>query len=654
MKKNKVSKKKNKNVASKLADKGSNSFMLILFVLIAIAATFFSYTPLKKNSLVNIDDDKYITNNPDIRKLDSEHLSLLLTRDYEGNYHPVTMLSFALNYSKGELNPQIYLYTNFFFHLCNVLLVFIFVWRLTGQPATSFISSILFGIHPLHVEAVAWASERKDVLYCFFFLFSLITYIQYLKKSNWAYFIISIILFALSLLSKAMAVPLAVVIVFLDLFYSRKFTRRLIWEKVPFFVLAIIVGIIAIRAQRVQDVTPGNSHWTFLDRLVLASHNFVNYLIQFIAPHDLSVFYPYPGELKFYHWLSFGLIILLSTVFIYFIIKKYPFTASQKIYLFGSLFFVVNIFLVLQILPVGNAIMADRYTYVSYIGLFIMIGYFFQRLTLKFRNYKNIFYGALGIYLLFLAVFSYGRTAIWHDSFTLWKETIKKHPSAIAYVNMGLANQTVDIEEAYKDFKKASEIDSNYALAWNNMGAVQLFKKEYGEAIQNLNRAISLNPNFLYSYGARGQAKFDTGDFQGALADYDQFILRFQENAGIYFMRGKTKYNLKDYKSAIEDFTKAIEIDMSAESLNLHLYYNQRAIAKGQDGQFDSAIEDYKKAIGIVPGYALAYYNLGNLEYYVGEKTKDATKKTEGCAHLKRASELGNRQASIDIDRFCK
>ena len=219
---------------------------------------------------------------------------------------------------------------------------------------------------------------------------------------------------------------------------------------------------------------------------------------------------------------------------------------------------------------------------------------------------------------------------------------------------MGLANEKGDVEEAYKDFKKASELDSNYALAWNNMGAVHLFKKEYGEAIQNLSRAISLNPNFLYSYGARGQAKFDTGDFQGALADYDQFILRFQENAGIYFMRGKTKYNLKDYKSAIEDFTKAIEIDMSAESLNLHLYYNQRAIAKGQDGQFDSAIEDYKKAIGIVPGYALAYYNLGNLEYYVGEKTKDATKKTEGCAHLKRASELGNRQASIDIDRFCK
>ena len=654
MKKNKISKKKDINAASKLADKGSNSFILVLFVLIAIAATFFSYNPLKKNSLVNIDDDKYITNNPDIRKLDSEHLSLLLTRDYEGNYHPVTMLSFALNYSKGELNPQIYLYTNFFFHLCNVLLVFIFVWKLTGQPATSFISSILFGIHPLHVESVAWASGRKDVLYCFFFLFSLITYIQYLKKKNWRYFIISIILFALSLLSKAMAVPLAVVIVFLDLFYSRKFTRLLIWEKLPFLVLAIIAGIIAIQAQQVQDLTPQNAYWTFLDRTALASHNFINYLIQLIAPHDLSIFYPYPDGLKFYHWLSFGLVILLIAVFMYFCIKKYPFTASQKIYFFGFLFFLINIFLVLQILPVGNAVMADRYTYVSYIGLFILIGFFFQKLSLKFKNYKNIIYGALGIYLLFLAVFSYERTKQWHDSFTLWKETIKKHPSAIAYVNMGLANEKADVEEAYKDFKKASEIDSNYALAWNNMGAVHLFKKEYDEAIQNLNRAISLNPNFLFSYGARGQAKFDTGDFEGAIEDYDQFILRFQGNADIYFMRGKAKNNLKDYKPAIEDFTKAIEVDMKSESQNLPLYYNQRGIAKGQDGQFDSAIEDYKKAIGITPGYALAYYNLGNLEYYLGEKTKDETKKAEACAHLKRAAALGNQQASIDFDRFCK
>lgn len=654
MKKNKISKKKGANVASKPADKVSNPLILVLFVLIAIAATFFSYTPLKKNSLVNLDDDKYIINNPDIRKLDSEHLNFLLTKDYEGNYHPVTMLSFAFNYSKGELNPQIYHYTNLFFHLCNVLLVFIFVWKLTGQPATSFISSILFGIHPLHVESVAWASERKDVLYCFFFLFSLITYIQYLKKSNWAYFIISVILFALSLLSKAMAVPLAVVIVFLDLFYSRKFTRRLIWEKVPFFTLAMIAGIIALRAQQVQDITPGNSHWTLLDRLVLASHNFINYLIQLVAPHDLSVFYPYPGELKFYHWLSFGLIILLITTFIYFIKKKYPFTASQKIYLFGSSFFVVNIFLVLQILPVGYAITADRYTYVSYIGLFIMIGFFFQRLALKFRNYKNIIYGALGIYLLFLAVFTYERTSIWRDSITLWKETIKKHPSAIAYVNMGLANEKGDIEEAYRDFKKASEIDSNYALAWNNMGAIHLFKKEYPEAIQNLNKAISLNPDFLYSYGARGKARFDTGDFEGAIEDYDQYILRFQGNADIYFMRGKAKNNLKDYKPAIEDFTKAIEVDMKSEGQNLHVYYNQRGIAKGQDGQFDNAIEDYKKAIVITPGYALAYYNLGNLEYYLGEKTKDESKKAEACAHLKRASELGIHQASIDLDKFCK
>jgi len=186
------------------------------------------------------------------------------------------------------------------------------------------------------------------------------------------------------------------------------------------------------------------------------------------------------------------------------------------------------------------------------------------------------------------------------------------------------------------------------------MGAVHLFKKEYDEAIQNLNRAISLNPNFLFSYGARGQAKFDTGDFEGAIEDYDQFILRFQGNADIYFMRGKAKNNLKDYKPAIEDFTKAIEVDMKSESQNLPLYYNQRGIAKGQDGQFDSAIEDYKKAIGITPGYALAYYNLGNLEYYLGEKTKDETKKAEACAHLKRAAALGSQQASIDFDRFCK
>src|SRR5215204_2035572 len=168
MKKNKHSRKIKTSVASKLPGKSSSPFILAVLVLIAIVATFFSYTPIKNNKLTNWDDDKYIINNPDIRKLDSEHLKLLLTKNYEGNYHPVTMLSIALNYSKGELNPQTYLYTNLFFHLFNILLVFIFTWKLTGQPVVSFISSLLFGIHPLHVESVAWASERKDVLYCFF------------------------------------------------------------------------------------------------------------------------------------------------------------------------------------------------------------------------------------------------------------------------------------------------------------------------------------------------------------------------------------------------------------------------------------------------------------------------------------------------------
>ena len=654
MKKSKLLKKTKTNVASKLTQKSSNPLIPVLLVLIAISVTFLAYTPIKNNKLTNWDDDKYIINNPDIRKLDSEHLKLLLTKDYEGNYHPVTMLSIALNYSKGQLNPQTYLYTNLFFHLFNVLLVFIFTWKLTGQLAIGFFSSLLFGIHPLHVESVAWASERKDVLYCFFFLLSLIAYLQYLKKSSWVYFIISLVFFALSLLSKAMAVPLAVVIIFIDFFYSRKFSMRLIWEKIPFFALAIISGVMAIHAQQVEDFTSENSQWTVIDRLAIGSHNFINYLIQLIAPHDLSVFYPYPHKLEFYHWLSFGLMILLLTGFLYFIVKKYPFTTPQKICLFGFLFFVVNIVLVLQILPVGNAVMADRYTYVSYIGLFIIIGFLCEQLAGKLKNYRPLIYGAFGVYFLFLAILTYKRTSIWRDSFTLWTETIKNYPSAVAYVNLGLANEKVNIEEAYRNFKKSSEIDSNYALAWHNMGAVQLPKKQYDTAIQYLDRAISLNPNYTNSYGARGEAKFNRGDYLGAIEDYNQFIVRFQGHPEVYFMRGQAKHNLKDYKSAIDDFTKAIEVGTEAGSPNVSLYYNQRGVTKRLEGEFDSAMEDYKKALGIAPAYAQAYYNLGNLEYHLGEQTNDPKKKAEGCAHLKRASELGNRQAMIDASRFCK
>src|SRR6266571_3392951 len=268
----------------------------VLFLAVTLVLTVLSFSPSLDNGFTNWDDPGYVLENYSIRDLSQKNVANVFTSYLQGNYHPLTVLSYAVEYKFFQLDPKIYHITNLLLHVLNTTFVFWLIRLLTGRLETAAITAVLFGIHPLHVESVAWISERKDVLFSLFYLGSLISYVLSLTKvqDRVRYLIMSLVLFILSLLSKGVAVTLPLVLLLIDYYFKRTFTKKIFIEKIPFFLLSIGFGVIAILAQKSEGAIQTMTTYPFYDRLLIASYGIVTYLFKIFVPQQLSAFYPYP------------------------------------------------------------------------------------------------------------------------------------------------------------------------------------------------------------------------------------------------------------------------------------------------------------------------------------------------------------------------
>src|ERR1035438_4818952 len=400
-----------------------NAWITALILII----TFVAFTPSLRNDLLKTwDDQAYVTNNVLVKSLSIENIGRIFKEEngLYANYHPLTILSLALNYHFSGTDSLGYHLTNLILHLVNTLLVFILIFNLTGKRLEiAVFVSILFGLDPVHMESVGWISERKDVLYTVFFLSSLIAYQFFIKKNNLVFYFISLLLFVLSMLSKAMAVSLPLVLVLLDHHAKRKWNFRSVLEKIPFFLIALILGIVAMR---VQAQSGAISHVTFpvVNRILHVFYGFVMYIVKILIPTGLSAFYPYPYPLVDSTWvldkIPAGLII---TFFIALVIIAYTlFRVSRPgkntgLLVTGILFYSVTIAAVLQFIPVGRAIMADRYTYIPSIGIFLAVGWLLFQL---YRNptYKPVVIISFAIYCCLFFYLNFERSKVWKNDET--------------------------------------------------------------------------------------------------------------------------------------------------------------------------------------------------------------------------------------------
>jgi len=499
-----------------------------LLVLALILITTSIYFKSLNNQLTTWDDKNYVTENKDIRSLHGDSISYTIKKTFSsyvmGNYHPLTMLSYCMEYAKYQLKPKPYHVTNLIIHLLNTLLVFAFIWLLTQQQWVAFITALLFAIHPMHVESVAWVAERKDVLYSFFYLSALCTYLIYLKKekTKWIWYVYIFLLFFLGLLSKAMTVTLPIILFAIDYFLGRKFTVKVILEKSPFLLLSFIFGYIAIEAQKSANAIADISNYNFFDRLLFTCYGLITYLWKIVAPVNLSCFYDYPVKLNGMYPLIFYIapvIVLLLALLIYKSIR------SGKDVLFGAGFFFITIVLVLQLLPVGGAIIADRYTYLPYIGIFFILARWINNLlenqSQKAKSLKVPVITGVLLFSAFCCYLTVQRCKIWNNSLVLWNDVIEKSDaSPKAYNGRGDAyNIEKQYDKAIADFNRAIQLKYDYAEALYNRGLAYYYKGKYDEAIKDYTSAIQYNPTLAVAYFNRAGTYFTIHKFQPALED---------------------------------------------------------------------------------------------------------------------------------------
>ena len=580
MVKKKVIKQKTGPVLKKTVIKKDKSLLPWLFLITGITAI--CLWPMLNNEFTNWDDEFYVINNKLLRGPD---WAGIFSEPVVGNYHPFTVITLAFNYAISELNPFSYLLINYLLHLLNTILVFYFIWNISGK--NKFIAAfvaVIFGIHPMHVESVAWVSERKDVLYTSFFLLSLLQYWRFLLTDKKSHFWICFLFFVLSLLSKPAAVILPLVLLLLDYWKGRPISVKIIVEKIPFFILSFIIGFLTISIQS-PTAMAGLSVYSITDRMFFACYTLMVYFIRFFIPYPLSAFHPFPPS------NNLGWPVLVSPLFVVALAAALWFFRKHKFVVFGLLFYVINLLLVLQVISIGLTIISERYTYVPYIGLAFMTGMALTRI--KILSARST-WAITSIVMIIFGVITFQRANVWQNSGILWTDVIKTFPRT-PYPRSNRANY-LSIQASKQTSKKAADSLNRLAL-------------------EDCNIALEIQPNHAASYEKRSLIYIGLGMPDKALADADSLVKYDPNNKIGYDVRGSVYFGRKEPKKAMENYDKCIEINPEDH----RSYSNRGTIYLNFYQQYPQALAEFNKAISINPlgnyllNRSICYYRMGDI-----------------------------------------
>jgi len=645
--KSQVKQDNTKNVQP-LLGQNSNRQRETMIALICVLITLVVYIPSLANGfIVNWDDGGYIHEHVLVHSITWQNFITIFnpTTFYKGNYHPLTTFMYAIQYSFAGLHAGLYHVVNLLFHLTNVYLVFYFIRLISKRAELAGFVALMFGIHPMHVESVAWISELKDVMYTFFFLLALIQYYYYCtkKQSQSRYYILSLVFFFLSLLSKSAAVALPGVLLLMDYFMKRKLSWKILIDKIPFALFSLAFGYIAILSQSekgaIQDLAPLFSGF---ERVLIVCQSTLTYIWKMFVPINLAAMYPYPNRVNGH----FPLIYLVAPFIIALLIGLLViFRKGTRDYIFGALFFFINIALVLQMLPVGGAAMAERYTYVPYIGFFFIIGVFYDKAWHSKNKFmiqiKPLFHILVAAFVVFFSVLTWQRIDKWKNGEVLMRDLTKVYPYLpFSYNNLGYFYQRWEknYDKALAEYNTAVKMDSTYYQAWSNLGvvynntgkmeqAVVYFSKslkykpdnndaligranslsainKFGESLPDYNNYIRIKPDDPKAYVWRGIALSKTGHNDEAMADFEQSRKLDPGNYEVYYWMGLIYYQKNDFKTAIDYLDKAVSLDDKQGDV-----YSWRGLARYKLKMLDASIEDFNKAISLNPKDGAAYVN---------------------------------------------
>ena len=611
-------------------------------------ATLVVFWQVRNHDFIDLDDSLYVTQNVHVQKGLSPHsIAWAFTSFDAGFWIPLTWLSLMLDFELYGLNAGGYHLTNLFFHVLNTLLLFLILNKMTRQSWRSGFVAALFALHPLRVESVAWVTERKDVLSTFFLILAIWSYLRYLERLERKRYLVVLLTFTLGLMAKPMVVTFPFVLLLLDYWplgrlqlghidagsqaenyppinHSHEVlpTRLLVREKLPFFAVAAGFSISTAFAHSSVHALGNLDKYPLGIRFANALIAYVSYIWKMIWPHNLTVLYLYSREsVSMLQAVGAGILLAGISVLLIWTGRRYRYLAVGWLWYLGTLLPVIGL------VQAGFQAMADRFTYIPLIGLFIIIAWGIPDLLARWQYRRTAIAFATSLLLPFLMMSTWTQLSHWHDRKTLWEYTLAVAPNHYYALNsLGeIASDDGDLEKALAYYTKAFEANPHYQSAISNIGSIFYKQGKYDEAIKYFYQALEMDPDDAVVHSNLGEAFSRQGNLDKAIFNFTQAVTLDPKNCKAHNHVGMIFVSQGELNQAISHFSEAIKINPDyAEA-----HYNLGAVFLRQ-GKPDEALKHFSEAVKINPDYAEAQNNLGALLVQQGNFD-------EAIAHLSRA-----------------
>ncbi len=595
------------------------------FVCLALAAIVLTvYWQVLGHEFVNLDDNTYVIDAPHVRKgISREGIRWAFTSFHANFYHPLTTLSHMLDCHLYGLRPGMHHMTSLMFHMANSLLLFLLFRRMTNSLWPSAFAAALFALHPLHVESVAWVSERKDVISTFFWILTMWAYARYVEKTGMGRYALLLVCFVMGLMAKPMVVTLPFVLLLMDYWplgrlKSGQFGRgpffRLIWEKLPLFALAAVASVLAVKAQEQGAALPSLDEYPFMWRIENALIAYVSYLGKTLWPFDLAAYYYYMTDIPLSHPILSGILLVVLSVFLLMRAKKSPACAVGWLWYLGALVPVIGL------VQVGFHPMADRYTYVPLIGLFIIIAWEAPRLASGWRHEKTVLAAAGAVTLAVFASISFVQIGYWKDSIVLFKHVLAVQPGNY-FIHDFLGTELGKkgrIDEALVHFRESIRINPQYAKAHFGLGKAMESRGKADLAIQYYKKALDLNPDLVGAHFNMGVVLANQGRMEEAVSHYREAIRLQADHAEARVNLGVVLQNLGRIDEAIEHLVEAVRLRPNDAEPRINM-----GVALFYKGDMEGAIAQFREAVRISPNNRVARENLNNLLMHYHQHPRD-------------------------------
>ena len=625
----------------------------VYLFLVAITLAVFGQTI--RYDFVNFDDDLYVYNSPAIKAgLTVKGITFAFISQHAGNWHPLTTVSHMLDCQLYGLNADWHHATNVFLHIIAVLLLFQVLRKMTDAPWKSAVVAALFAVHPLHVESVAWVSERKDVLSAVFFFLTLGAYVHYAQSRSIMRYLLVTVLFVAGLMAKSMLVTAPVVLILLDYWPLNRIRGQqadvgrplleLVIEKIPLFVLSAGACVITFVLQK--RATGAIPPLPLLWRLENALASYVIYIWKTLWPTRLGVFYPHPNNT-----LSIGQVIFAVALLVAVTAAAAIFRSQRPYLLTGWFWYVVMLFPVIGVIQVGEQGHADRYTYLPSIGLFLAAVWFTADIA-KVRRSQSRLVVATAITTVLLPVLAWTafvQTSYWRNSRTLWNHALAvTSDNDVAHNNLGyLCAERGELDEAISHFESAAKIrsgktnphyDAGSAFVQMNLADALARKDRSDEAMVHYEEAIRLQPYYADAYYNRGNVLFAKGRIDEAIADWE-WTLQLQPNdADAHTSLGNAFLRQGSFKDAIAQYEMAVALAPEDTHSRNNLAWTLATSS-------DDSIRDGAKAVGFAE-QAVVLSGVREPQFLrtLGAAYAESGRFTEAIAAARQAAAIANMQ----------